>query len=284
MRSHHMTLLRVGSLVLTAVFSPVASAQDVAIGSISGRLVNGVMGTPVEAGGDPPTTVQLSRCGDDGFCGGDLRIFAVGPGGEFFIDGNDDGRPIAPGDFELFARADQFELTRLLFRVEAGQNLDLGDVALTPFPLTFTNVRPCMDLPPEGGTCRYSVTLTNNAPTRTAGQALSLVTGGFGATRFEASTRRSGASPIRADFNLASRASRDLTFFFDTPSLAPDGMICTQIQAGVQPSPLFDMVRRKPLFCIVKRASSLQVLSVEESQDLLDRMRSNGATPARPSK
>jgi hypothetical protein len=247
--------------------------QPPKIGSISGTLVDAVSGSRLGGGAPSFARVNLWRCiGDSCF---DTQALAfVDANGAFRIERDPSDRRIDVGDFQLVATADEFQPASRRFSVAQGQNLDLGNVALSPVPLSIANLRPCTDIAPMGGVCRYSVTLTNNSATRFNGQALSVVNGGVGATQFEASTMKAGSSPIRADLGLAAHAHRDVTFFFKVPASVPDGTsICTNLQVGTDPTPLFTVVRSKFLFCIQKSGTTLQLMPPEEGRATFDHMK-----------
>jgi hypothetical protein len=244
------------------------------IESITGRLVNAVSGAPIVGGPPGSSGVRLDRPGG----GIPVSFVNIDANGEFRIDSDIDAFPIDAGEYELRTSVDGFEVATRSFSVGHGESLDLGDIALTPFPLQFTNVRPCPNIGAQGGTCRYSVTVVNNTESPLAGQALSLVTAGRDESVFEASTRRVGRNPVRAQLSIPARSSRDLTFFFDVPSLAPISTeICAQIQVGVNPAPLFNMVRQDFLFCLRRGAASFEVMRAEEGRALFDLMQGQGA-------
>ena len=260
------------------------------IGSITGRLVDAVTRRPVTG------TIDVRRCTSD-VCTELVSLQnteEVADGTGVFRVGNVDvfGRPILIGDFQLTALADmgQFEAVTLRFSVAAGQNLDLGNVALTPPPIVLSNIRPCTNLPAEGGTCRYSVNIRNNMPTRITGQAFSPVqTGpsngnvGFNGARFEASALNFGTSPIRAPISIpGGGASRDATFFIRVPSSVPERtMICTEVNVGLDPNPAFNVKTSWLLFCLTKESSGYRVMSSAESRAAVEMMKAMEATPMR---
>ena len=111
------------------------------------------------------------------------------------------------------------------------------------------------------------------------------MTGGFGSTRFEASTSKTGTSPQRAPVSVPALSSRDVTFFFNVPSFVPNGTtVCTQLQLGLDPSPLFNVARLRDLFCLAKGGSGFQVMSVDESRKVFDMMKGPNARQPQPLK
>ncbi len=250
------------------------------IGSISGTVVDAVSGRPLGGGAPTFARVSLLRCIDQS-CFDAQAIASVDANGAFRIERDKSDRRIDVGDFQLVATADEFQAASPRFSLAQGQSIELGNVALSPVPLSITNLRPCADIAPMGGLCRYSATLTNNTAARFNGQALSVVSGDLGATQFEASTVRVGSSPVRADLGLAASGRRDVTFFFKVPASVADGTsICTNLQVGADPTPLFTVTRQKFLFCVQKIGATLQVMPPEEGRATFERMQ--GTPPPMP--
>jgi hypothetical protein len=248
-------------------------AQPPKIGSVSGTLVDAVSGRPLAGGPPSLARVNLWRC-IGGSCFDIQALALVDASGTFRIERDQAERRIDVGDFQLVATADEFQPASRMFSVAQGQNVNLGRVALRPVPISITNLRTCADIASTGGICRYSVTLTNNTPTRFKGRALSVVTGGLGATQFEASTQKAGANPIRADVGIPARGRRDVTFFYKVPASVADGTsICANLQIGVDPTPLFSVMRQEFLFCIQKTGTTLQVLPPEKGRATFERMK-----------
>src|SRR5262249_23733476 len=136
-------------------------APFAAIGSISGRLVDAVSGLPLDGTNDFLLSVQLYRCsGSD--CGSFVAQSSAGPGRRFVLRTDGRGLPLEPGTYKIEASANESPPAETEpFPVGVGQQVDVGDIALGPFPIRISEIRPCGALPPEGGTCRYSVRVTN---------------------------------------------------------------------------------------------------------------------------
>jgi hypothetical protein len=273
-----------GSSFSFAPYQLSITLQPPPIGSISGRLVDAVSRTPLVGATTPFARVELRRC-SNGSCSEVVNSQNADSAGRFRFELDSRGRRIRVGDFQLTASAEEFQQATLMFSVDANQNVDVGDVALIPPPILFSNVRPCTAILPQGGVCQYSVSIRNNTTARFTGQALSQVIGGLGSTRFEASTQRSGASPVRTPVSVPALGSRDVTFFFNVPSFVPNGTtVCTQLQLGLDPSPLFNVARQRDLFCIAKGGSGFWVMSPAESRAVFDLMKGTDALPAQPLK
>lgn len=251
--------------------------QPPSIGSISGRLIDAIAKTPLVGATTPFGRVELRRC-SNGSCFEFVNSQSTDAAGRFRFEVDQSGRRIEVGDFQLSATAEEYQNVTLMFSVGANQDLQVGDVALVPPPILFSNIRPCTAILPQGGLCQYTVSVRNNTTAKLTGQALSLVTGGFGSTRFEASTQKSGTSPVRAPVSVPALGSRDVTFYFSVPSFVPNGTtVCTQLQLGLDPSPLFNVTRVRDLFCLAKGGSGFTVMSADDSRAVFDLMKSKNA-------
>ncbi len=247
-----------GSSFSFAPYQLSITLQPPSIGSISGRLVDAVSRTPLVGATTPFARVELRRC-SNGICSEFVSSRNADAAGRFRFELDSRGRRIRVGDFQMTASAEEFQQATLIFSVDANQNVDVGDVALIPPPILFSNVRPCTAILPQGGVCQYSVSIRNNTTAKFTGQALSQVIGGLGSTRFEASTQRTGVSPVRAPVSVPALGSRDVTFFFN-------------------------VARQRDLFCIAKGGSGFWVMSAEESRAVFDLMKGTDAPSAQPLK
>ena len=134
-------------------------------------------------------------------------------------------------------------------------------LTITFSPIMFSEDRPCGDLPPEGGTCTYSIKVTNLSLTTFTGAAWSLVEGFAGEGEFENGisfthfqTGKQGTrTPSPQILRLNPSRSRVLRFQFVIPSTVPDGaLVCPKLFLGEDPHPPFDIVGQKSLFCLFK--------------------------------
>jgi hypothetical protein len=168
--------------------------------------------------------------------------------------------------------------------VQQGEDVEFPDLPLVPFPVGFTEIRPCGDLPRQGGVCKFSLRVVNRLKKRVEGGAWSLVesfsTGSLAdRTRFQA-----GAAKIVIIPPLGSRV---VPFSFRIPSQFQNGSsVCTEIYFGqTRTDFFFDTVARRDLFCIQKGTTGgLRVLDSKESRSLLRERagrRPDGADPAR---
>ncbi|HSF33647.1 MAG TPA: hypothetical protein VLK82_24675 [Candidatus Tectomicrobia bacterium] len=250
-----------------------------AIGSIRGRVVDAVTGDPLPGDIDPFAFVQLLRCEEDGCF--DVNGQPTDAEGRFQFSRDFSGQPLAVGTYQIVAFADQYQQGQTdPFGVAEGEDRDVGDVPLQPFPVQFSDIVSCGDLPSEGGQCQYSVRVTNRLTTRLDGEAWSLVWGfGIGSfvdfTHFQVENVR----PLR----LKSQESRDVRFIFRVPSEVRNGAtICTSVFVGQRPDAFFDTVGIRDLFCISKGITGFSVMRGKKAQQLFRQL--SGRTLIPPKK
>lgn len=78
--------------------------------------------------------------------------------GRFQFNRDFSGQPLEVGTYQVVAFANQYQQGQTdPFGVAEGEDRDVGDVPLQPFPVQFSNIVPCENLPPEGG--RASIAL-----------------------------------------------------------------------------------------------------------------------------
>jgi hypothetical protein len=158
----------------------------------------------------------------------------------------------------------------------------VGDISLQPLaPIQFSEIRPCGDLPPEGGQCRFSVRIRNRQPTPFQGKVWFVIEGsGIGSfadfTRFQPQRPRDLTLDPEGPTN-----SKVVHFSFQVPNTVRNGAsICTQIFVGEGDSPFFDTVGRGELFCIVKGFSGgFSIVSAEEVKNLRQQVNERALIP-----
>jgi hypothetical protein len=252
------------------------------IGSISGRLVDAVSGLPLDGTQDFFLSVQLYRCnGSD--CSNSVVSSSTGPDGRFRFTTASSGLPLEAGTYKIEASATEYHLAETEpFPVGAGENKDIGDLALEPFPVRISEIRPCGALPPEGGTCRYSVRITNRLATAVGGAAWSIVNGSSigslaGSTTFQTGSPR-GLALEPGTFKI-------VHFSFDVPSTVANGAsICVQaVVSDNRTQPFFSTVGMKnPLFCIQKGfTGGFRAVSGKEAAKLFRKVNGGMPTPAK---
>jgi hypothetical protein len=234
------------------------------VGSISGRVVDAVTGAPLRGNTRPFAQVELRPCEEYGCYYGAVASAATDADGRFRFVRDYYGNPLPARRYQVVVTANQYEdLQGEQFDVADGQHLDLGALRLRSHPLRFTEVRPCGNLPLEGGDCAYSVRVTNGLSTTLEGGVWSLVSmldETTGSTRplFQA------GNPVGV--NLAPGSSQVVHFQFNVPESAPDNRpICAEVIGGRAPTPYFNAVGRADLFCITKGTTGFAVLSDAEA-------------------
>jgi hypothetical protein len=235
------------------------------IGSISGRLVDAAIGKPVAQTFIP--YVQLYRC-TDGNCFERVNEQLPDSQGQFRFEIDFSGNPLPAGTYQIQAFADQFHQGQVgPFAVGEGEDYETGDMLLTSFPVRFSEIQPCTDIPATGGECAFSVRISNGLPTQFRGATWSLADGGLpdsfaGFTVFQVKDPQ--------ELNLGKGKSKVFRFQFKVPannSPSTTGL-CTHLFAGQGSNPLFNTVGSTTLFCIVRNAEGFSILSPEEAAAL----------------
>jgi len=244
--------------------------QGPGIGSISVRALDSRSRAPLPTDVYPFALAVLERCEGDVCEQASAR--ALEADGRVRIERDRTRRRIAPGTFRLVVLADDYEVaTSERFDVAEGQHVDLGDIPVESPAIGLSGVRPCKNLPPQGGTCSYSVQLRNDTGRPLSGLARSLYSSIGSISPFEASTQPGDRGVRRARVSLAPSESMELAFSMPVPASAPEGAIlCPFVEIGLDPAPLFDSARSARLFCIQKSGPGFRSMSAEEVQRMLE--------------
>lgn len=254
----------------------------VPVRSISGRIVDAVTRQPLAGNTEAFGFVRLLSCGPFG-CQ-DINSQPSGSDGRFVFTRDVSGQLLSPGTYQIIATANEYEAAQTdPVEVFAGEDRNLGDVALQPFPVRFSDIKACNDVPPQGGKCRYSVRITNRLATSLAGAAWSLV-GSSGTGSFADFTTFQTDDPKK--LMLGSLESKVVRFEFDVPATVRAGAsICTQVFIGDdRREPFFNTVGQRSLFCISKSfdpASTFSVLPSKEAQKNFRHSDGRGMAPPR---
>jgi hypothetical protein len=244
-----------------------------AIGSIAGRVVDANTGEPLPGNSPPFAFVDLLRC-DGVDCFEVVASQNTDDEGGFRFEGDFADEPLPAGTYQVRAFATEFqEEATEPFDVDEGEDFDVGDIALGPPPIAFSDIQPCEDLLPQGDTCRYSVTVRNNTNAPVEGLAWSPVNGfGLGSsltfTLFEASTAGGSRQAVRARVDVDPAGDQALHFQFDVPPFVVGATFCPGAFLGVNPNPLVITVRETFLFCITGSDTGFEVMSESESQKI----------------
>ncbi len=194
------------------------------IGSVSGRLVDALDGAPLSGFGPPFARADLERCEEFG-------CFPVAGGqpdeqGLFRFEGVFFGLP--PGRYRVSAFAEDYQPTTTdQFDVGEFEDIDVGDIGLTPFPIQFGSIEAC-EIPPGGALCEYGIELRNRGPGRFKGEAWSTVDFypnefPYRSSRFQVG-RVGTSNPMPVRLNLRTGQTVSLRFQLDVPGNVPDNL------------------------------------------------------------
>jgi len=239
--------------------------------SIRGRLIDAVTGSPLGSGPTTAANVDLLRCDDQG-CFYIAFQYADANGRFVFTDGVFGGFLI-PGQYKLIARAAEYDqLETDVFEVGANEDKDVGDLALTPFPIRITLLRPCAVIPAAGGRCDFTVQFTNRLAEATVGRAWSIVTGSsMGSRVFSTAFQADGESAVK----LPGLSSKTRQFTFDVPgNVSQSASFCVRTWFGEdRRDAYFNPLAMSDLFCVAKMPSgAFQALSRKESLKLFEQL------------
>jgi 5-hydroxyisourate hydrolase-like protein (transthyretin family) len=234
------------------------------IGSIGGRVIDAATGVPLRGDGPPFAVATLQQCD---LLSGCFPIVGVQTDteGRFLFTSDPFGFPLPAGSYSVAISADQYQSIVLgPYDIAEGQILDLGDISLTSLSVRFSEIRPCGNLPPEGGTCTYSFRITNALSTTISGLAWSNVQAldgtGLPTTSFQPG--------LPVWLLLEPGESRVVQFDFEVPSKVRDGTsICADGLAS-QGSDFFDVVGQRHLFCITKGFTGFRLATEKQARAL----------------
>jgi hypothetical protein len=159
--------------------------------------------------------------------------------------------------------------------VGEGEDVDVGDIPLTPPPFFISDIQPCGELLPQGGICNYSARLFNTTSAPLTGLAWSPVDGlslgsSLDFTLFEASTRLGSRVAARERVSVEAFGDQILQFQFTVPSFVANGAtFCARAFLGLDPDPLVNTFDERPLFCITKGATAFEVMSEIQSNKIM---------------
>lgn len=246
----------------------------VAIGSISGRVTDASTGTPLPGDAPPFAYVDLIQCSEVG-CSV-VSSQNAGSDGSFYFTSDFNGLPLPVGTYYVASAADQYRWNATeTFEVGAGENVDAGTLALTPFPIVLSDAQIC-EIPSEGGVCEFSITATNTLSTRFSGKAWSMIyaapLGSFvDFTTFQTDTPLS--------LRLEPGESRTLHFRFRVRAAVPDGaFVCSDVTVGQNPDASFHPVGRGFPFCLIKGEDGLMLMAPQDAQAALHQMQLKSAS------
>lgn len=241
------------------------------IGSISGRAVDALSAGPLAGDRDPFAFVNLIRC-DDPECtsGTFVANQSTGPDGRFTFASPFSGSPIVPGTYQIEIAANQYQPNRSApVAVAEGADVDLGDIPVTPLPMQLLDPQVCDSIVPPSGEvaarCTYRVRVRNRTAQRFRGAAWSVINAfDIGSpvnfTVFQVGDPKS--------LTLEPRQSKIVGFTVRIPeTVAVGALVCPSILVGTnRRQPFFNTTSIRDLFCVVKGASGLSVITGNEAR------------------
>ena len=248
----------VGALALTPM---------ILIGSVTGRLIDGVTRAPLPGVAPPFAAATLERC-DFSPC---YAVAYAQPNelGEFRFDGQ--LFQIQPGTFRITAFADDYRLTTTSqFSVAAFEDYTAGTVIVKPFPIEFGAVQGC-EIPAGGGLCEYQIVLRNRGPGRYRGEAWSTIDYfaneyPYRNTRFQVGSI-GAVLPTPEQVNLRPGESMPLRFQFYVPGNVPEySSICATATVGTGFAPQFNNQGDRFVFCTNKQAGTFDLLPEKDGR------------------
>lgn len=239
------------------------------IGSVSGRLLDALDGTPLVGQAPPFAAAMLARCEDFGCYG--IAYVSTDEMGRFRFEGPID--QITEGDYIVIGQADGYrpgESARLT--ISRNEHLDIGDLSLQPVPIRFGDVHACQIA--EGENCEFGIDISVRIAGHLKAEAWSIVqylpTSTPGPTSNFQVGRLGVSNPKPQQLNLKPGESRTLWFQVAIPDHVAEGfLVCTSIFIGKSPNPQFDLLAEQPLFCAFKQEGALNMLTEKESREAL---------------
>jgi hypothetical protein len=245
------------------------------VASIRGRVVDALSGSPLAGNALPYPFVYLDRCDDQG-CN---TVAASSPDdlGDFLFDGI--SYNLNPGSYRLVGLAQDYQqYMSSEFSAMAFEQVDFGDLPLTPLPIQFGEALPCT-IPSGGGLCEYSVEVSyRGSASRYRGEIWSIVEfyspPEYRVTRFQVGKRGiKNTNPQR--LNLRQGENETVSFQLNVPQTVPDGStICGYINVGQEPEAQFNNQGEQFIFCSYKEANALIPMSEKEARKQVNKLKS----------
>lgn len=236
------------------------------VGSISGRMVDLNTRQPLAGTAVPFARVDLETCVYSwNYCYVTASQNADAQGGFRFQSGH--YGPLQGGRYRVRVFADQyFSTVTPIFNVADQEHYSTGDVALKSYPVRLTLASGCGEIPSEGGSCPFTLRVTNGgtAPLKADIWSLVRATGIYAPgemTKFPAGPTRS--------VMLAPAASSTLSYSFDVQASLQDGTtVCARAYASEKKDP-FTAIGIHDVFCLRKGTDGFAPLTEKEKREAL---------------
>ena len=235
------------------------------IGSISGRLVDAVTGKPIAQ--VFPAFVQLFRCTDDN-CFELVNSLVPDSQARFRFESDSSGNPLTAGTYQIWSSAEQYQQKITdPFIVGEGMHETLGNLSLTSFPVRFSDVKPCADIPASGGECVFTVRIWHGLATKFSGKTWSMVNASLPESTVGTSDFQLNVPKV---LKLDRGQSRVVRFRFNIPgsSNPATASICPRVFVGRGNSFRFNTVGFTELFCVLRNPQGLSIVTPHDATAL----------------
>lgn len=231
------------------------------IGSIQGRVLDQITGKPVPGVFTP--AVELYRC-YDGNCYEFVAWQLTDSEGRFRFETDSAGNRLTVGTYLVVAYADQYQFNQSqMFEVGEGEQRNVGNLRIRSYPVRFSDLAPCPDLPSSGGECEYSVRVWNGLGGRLEGDAWSLAASVLPDSLVDFTEFQTKA-PV--ELALDQGKSRVIRFRFNVP--AGNGSVemgvCTRLFVGRGGNSSFNTIGFRDLFCMLRNAAGFSAAPPRE--------------------
>jgi 5-hydroxyisourate hydrolase-like protein (transthyretin family) len=237
------------------------------VGSIRGRAVDALTGDPLAGDAVPFAQVELQSCQTEwGVYCYTVAQQDADAAGRFEFRQQYTGQ-LGEGTYRVRISADQYFTTDSEpFEVADEQHYDAGDVGVKSYPVRLTLEQGCGSIAATGGSCAFSVRVTNGgtaalkADTWMLVRALGLFYPGE-LTTFPLGTAKT--------VNLAPSASTTLAYTFTAPASLPGGAtVCARAYASDKKN-TFAAIGIHDVFCVRKGYDGFTVLTDEQKREVL---------------
>ena len=234
------------------------------IGSIRGRVLDQATGSPVPDVFAP--VVELYRC-YDGNCFEFVSSQQAGIDGRFLFETDGAGNHFTVGTYLIVTYADQYQFNQSqLLEVGEGEQQNAGTLRIRSYPVRFSDVVPCPDLPASGGECEYSVRIWNGLGGSLEGNAWSLAASILPDSLVDFTEFQ---TKVPVTLGLEKGKSKVVHFRFTIPAgSGSEGLgVCTRIFVGRGGNASFNTVGFRELFCVLRNADGFAAAPPHEAMD-----------------
>ena len=241
------------------------------VGSVRGRAVDAVTGDPLAGNAVPFAQVELQSCQTEwGLYCTTVSQQDADAAGRFEFRQQYSGQ-MEPGTYRVRISADQYFTTDSeTFEVGDEENHDAGDVGVKSYPVRLTLEQGCGSIAATGGSCAFSIRVTNGGTADLKADTWMLVRGLGLFYPGELTTFPLGTTKT---VNLAPAASTTLAYTFTAPASLPGGAtVCARAYASDKKN-TFAAIGIHDVFCVRKGYDGFTVLTDEQKREVLKQER-----------